>query len=339
MAGHQFSRARPGAHRVALTGTPVENRLAELWSIMQFLNPGVLGSAEDFRARYAIPVERLGETEPAARLRAVIRPYVLRRLKTDPQIIDDLPEKIEIRQDCYLTPEQASLYRAVVEEMMTRIEASTGIERRGNVLAAMTRLKQVCNHPAQVLHDRSAIGRRSGKVSRVEEILTEIVAAGDRALCFTQFTAFAELMVPHFAARLGCEVFYLHGGTARSRRDEIVEAFQTGAGPAVFVLSLKAGGTGLNLTRANHVIHLDRWWNPAVENQASDRAFRIGQTRTVQVHKFVCVGTLEERIDALVERKKALAELVVSDGEGWLTELSTAALRDVFALSEEAIGE
>jgi SNF2 family DNA or RNA helicase len=326
-------------HRVALTGTPMENRLAELWSIMDFLNPGLLGSSERFRTRYAIPIERHGQTEPAERLRAVTRPYILRRVKTDPAIIDDLPEKIEIKQYCQLTTEQASLYQAVVADMMDKIENTEGIERRGNVLAAMTKLKQVCNHPAQLLHDRSPVGRRSGKVIRLEEILEEILAEGDRVLCFTQFTGFAELLVPHLAASFGRDVAYLHGGTPKKRRDEMVARFQSGDGPSIFLLSLKAGGTGLNLTAANHVVHLDRWWNPAVENQATDRAFRIGQRRTVQVRKFICTGTLEEKIDEMIEEKKALADLVVTDGEGWLTELSTRDLREVFALSEGAVGE
>jgi superfamily II DNA or RNA helicase len=328
-----------GGHRVALTGTPVENRLAELWSIMDFLNPGMLGSSQQFRARYSIPVERHGQAEPAERLRVVTRPYVLRRLKTDPAVITDLPDKIEVKQYCRLTTEQASLYQSVVDDMMDKIEGSDGIERRGNVLAAMAKLKQVCDHPAVLLHDRSAIGTRSGKVTRLEELLEEILAEGDKVLCFTQFTEFAEMLLPHLAARFGTDVAYLHGGTPKARRDELVTRFQSDGGPPVFLLSLKAGGTGLNLTAANHVIHLDRWWNPAVEDQATDRAFRIGQTRNVQVRKFVCSGTLEEKIDEMIEQKKALASLVVSDGEGWLTELSTGELRRVFELSQEAVGE
>jgi len=332
-------RRLAAGHRIALTGTPMENRLAELWSIMDFLNPGILGSAELFRTRYAIPVERHGQTQPAERLRTVTRPYLLRRLKTDPAIIQDLPEKIEIKQYCRLTTEQASLYQSVVNDMMEKIESSTGIERRGNVLAAMAKLKQVCNHPAQLLHDRSRVAGRSGKVIRLEEILEEILAEGHRALCFTQFTEFAEMLLPHLAARFGQDVAYLHGGTPKKRRDEVVAGFQSGDGPPIFLLSLKAGGTGLNLTAANHVLHLDRWWNPAVENQATDRAFRIGQKRNVQVHKFICTGTLEEKIDEMIEEKKALADLVVADGEGWLTELSTRDLRNVLALSEEAVGE
>jgi superfamily II DNA or RNA helicase len=326
-------------HRVALTGTPVENRLSELWSIMDVLNPGLLGTADGFRARYAIPVERHGNAEAAALLRKVTRPYLLRRVKTDPTIIDDLPDKIEVTQHYQLTREQASLYRTVVDDMLEKIEDSEGIQRRGNVLSAMTKLKQVCNHPAQLLHDGSPVGRRSGKIIRLEEILGEILDEGDRVLCFTQFTEFGHLLVPHLSARFDTDVAFLHGGTPKKRRDEMVTRFQEGDGPPIMLLSLKAGGTGLTLTAANHVIHLDRWWNPAVENQATDRAFRIGQRRNVQVRKFVCPGTVEERIDELITKKKALSSMVVGDGEGWLTELSTESLRELFALGGEALQE
>ncbi len=323
-------------HRVALTGTPVENRLSELWSVMDVLNPGLLGTAERFRARYAVPVERHGNVEAAELLRRVTRPYLLRRVKTDPTIIDDLPEKIEINQHYKLTAEQASLYRTVVDDMMEKIEDSRGIARRGNVLAAMAKLKQVCNHPAQLLHDGSPVGRRSGKVIRLEEILGEILDSGDRVLCFTQFTEFGHLLVPHLSARFDTDVAFLHGGTTKKRRDEMVARFQAREGPAVLLLSLKAGGTGLTLTAANHVVHLDRWWNPAVENQATDRAFRIGQRRNVQVRKFLCPGTVEERVDAMITKKKALSGMVVGEGENWLTELSTDTLREVFALDPGA---
>jgi SNF2 family DNA or RNA helicase len=351
-------RRIPADHRIALTGTPVENRLAELWSVMDFVNPGLLGSAQGFRTRYSIPVERYGQTEPAETLRAITRPYLLRRLKTDPTIIDDLPDKIEMKQYCALTVEQASLYQAVVDDMMTRIEGSDGIARRGNVLAAMAKLKQVCNHPAQFLHDGSTLGHRSGKVARLLEILEAIHSAGEKVLCFTQYTEFAAMLQPLLTDTFGSEVLYLHGGTPKRRRDEMVARFQGGdvqvndtaaAGlmsrppnpldPAIFLLSLKAGGTGLNLTAANHVIHLDRWWNPAVENQATDRAFRIGQKRSVQVHKLICTGTLEERIDVMIEKKQALADSVVGDGETWLTEFSTDQLRELFTLTAQADDE
>jgi hypothetical protein len=326
-------------HRVALTGTPVENKLADLRSLMDFLNPGMLGSRELFRERFARPIEWHGDMVAAERLRTITRPYILRRLKTDRSIISDLPEKIEMREPCYLTPEQATLYQAVLVEMLDRIENSDGIARRGLVLAAMTKLKQICNHPAQFLHTGPHSPARSGKLTRLVEIVGEILAEGDKALLFTQFTEIGGIVLDTLSARFGREVLFLHGQVPKKRRDQMVEAFQSDDGPQLFLLSLKAGGTGLNLTAANHVIHIDRWWNPAVENQATDRAFRIGQKRGVQVRKFVCTGTMEERIDQLIDEKKALADLVVGDGEGWLTELSTADLRDLFALSKEAVSD
>ncbi|MFC7613835.1 DEAD/DEAH box helicase [Actinokineospora soli] len=333
------ARAVPARHRIALTGTPVENRLAELWSIMDFANPGLLGSVHKFRARFAVPIERYGDEDAATRLRRVTGPFVLRRVKTDPSIISDLPEKVEMKQLCNLTAEQASLYQAVVDDMMGKVEESEGVQRKGLVLSTITRLKQVCNHPAQFLGDGSRIAGRSGKLARLEETLEEVLADGDRALVFTQFAAFGGMLVPHLAARFDTEVLFLHGGTPKARRDAMVERFQSGDGPSIFLLSLKAGGTGLTLTAANHVIHLDRWWNPAVEDQATDRAFRIGQRRDVQVRKLMCIGTLEEKIDAMIERKKALARLAVGAGEDWLTELTTDELREVVTLSAEAVGE
>jgi SNF2 family DNA or RNA helicase/intein/homing endonuclease len=333
-------RSLPAGSRVALTGTPVENRLAELWSIMEFASPGLLGPAEKFRTEFAIPVERHGDEEVSDRLRRLTGPFILRRVKTDKTIISDLPDKQEMKVWCNLTPEQASLYQATVTDMLARIEeAAEGIERRGLVLATMAKLKQVCNHPAHLLGDSSRLPGRSGKLARLEEICDEVVAAGERALCFTQYAEFGRMLQPHLAARLGCPVLFLHGGTQQKKRDTMVEEFQHLNEPAVFLLSLKAGGTGLNLTAANHVIHVDRWWNPAVEDQATDRAFRIGQRKDVQVRKFVCVGTLEERIDAMIEEKKALAERIVGTGEGWLTELSVADLRTVLALSPEAVSQ
>ena len=325
--------------RIALTGTPVENRLAELWSIMEVLNPGLLGSANAFRQRFAVPIERYGDDEAAGRLRRATAPFILRRLKSDRAIIADLPEKLEMTVYCSLTREQATLYQAVVDEMLERIASSEGIERRGLILATMLRLKQVCNHPAQMLADGSALPGRSGKLQRVEEILEEVLAEGDRALVFTQFAAFGALLRTHLRDRFGREVLYLHGGTRKADRDAMVARFQGDGGPPILILSLKAGGTGLNLTAANHVIHVDRWWNPAVEDQATDRAYRIGQRRNVQVRKLVCAGTLEERIAALLESKRALAERVVGTGETWLTELSTAELRDLVALSTDAVAE
>ena len=336
----QAVRAIPAPARVALTGTPVENRLTELWSIMEFTSPGLLGPAEKFRRRFAIPIERNADADATEQLKRVTGPFILRRLKTDRTVIADLPDKLEMKVWCNLTPEQASLYQATVDDMMARIEAAEpGIERRGLVLATMAKLKQVCNHPAHLLGDGSRLAGRSGKLARLEEICDEIVEAGDRALCFTQYAEFGRMLEPYLAARLGCEVHFLHGGTPKKRRDEMVGEFQDGTGPAVFLLSLKAGGTGLNLTAASHVIHVDRWWNPAVEDQATDRAFRIGQRRDVQVRKFVCVGTVEERIDQMIEEKKALAEAIVGTGESWLTELSVQDLRKVIELLPEAVSQ
>ncbi|MEJ2207826.1 MAG: DEAD/DEAH box helicase [Anaerolineae bacterium] len=333
----QAVRRLPADNRIALTGTPVENRLSELWSIMQFLNPGYLGSQTRFRKDLALPIERYGDLEATERLRGLVSPFVLRRVKTDPTIIHDLPDKLEMKVYCNLTSEQATLYEAVVQESLERIGSSEeGIERRGVVLGALTRLKQVCNHPAQFLGDGSALAGRSGKLERLGEMLEEALSVGDRALIFTQYAQMGHMLRAYLQGTFGVEVLFLHGGTPQKQRDRMVARFQAGGqGPPLFILSLKAGGTGLNLTAANHVFHYDRWWNPAVEDQATDRAFRIGQTRDVQVHKFLCAGTLEERIDELIESKKALAESVVSAGEGWLTELTTDELRDLMVLRTE----
>jgi SNF2 family DNA or RNA helicase len=254
-------------------------------------------------------------------------------------VIEDLPEKMEMKVFCNLTPEQASLYKSVVEDTTRALDASTGIQRKGIILAALTKLKQVCNHPAQFLGDGSALPGRSGKLSRLTEMVEELLAEGDRALIFSQFADMGRSLSKHLSATFGQEALFLHGGVPAHKRDQMVERFQNGgdSGPRMFVLSLKAGGTGLNLTAANHVFHFDRWWNPAVENQATDRAFRIGQRRNVQVHKFVCVGTLEERIDEMIERKKAIADNVVGAGEAWLTELSTAEIKELFSLRQEAL--
>jgi len=242
-----------------------------------------------------------------------------------------------MRVDCNLSSEQATLYQAVVDEMIERAEDLDGIERAGVVLAALMKLKQVCNHPAHVLKDRSQLHGRSGKLTRLEEILDEALAQGDSALIFTQFAEFGRQLRGYLQERLGREVLFLHGGTTRNARDEMVTRFQSQGGPSVFVLSLKAGGTGLNLTAANHVIHFDRWWNPAVEDQATDRAFRIGQRKNVQVRKMMCVGTLEERIDRLLADKRDLADRIVGTGEAWLTELDTGQLRELVALSTDAV--
>ncbi|MFG1922964.1 SNF2-related protein [Cryptosporangium sp. NPDC048952] len=332
-------RALPASSRIALTGTPVENHLGDLWSLFDFTNPGLLGSATGFRTAFAVPIEREGSASAAEALKRATGPFILRRVKTDTSIIDDLPDKQEMVVWCNLTAEQATLYQATVDDMLDRIGGSDGMERRGLVLATMAKLKQICNHPAHLLGDRSALAGRSGKLARLEEILGEAVAEGDKALCFTQFAEFGRMLEPYLAARLTAPVSFLHGGVPKKARDALVEKFQRTDGPGVLLLSLKAGGSGLNLTAANHVIHYDRWWNPAVEDQATDRAFRIGQRKNVQVRKFTCVGTLEERIDAMIAEKRALAERIVGTGEGWLTELSVGELRSLVALSADAVSE
>ncbi len=342
-AGTKQARAARSLHadyRVALTGTPVENNVGDLWSIMEFLNPGFLGSQAAYRERYFMPIQTQSDPEAAERLKRVTGPFILRRLKTDKSVIADLPEKMENKVFCTLTKEQASLYRAITAEAEAALAGVEGIERRGLVLATLMKLKQVCNHPAQLLGDNSSIPGRSGKLARLTEMVDEVLGVGDRALVFTQFSEMGHLLVRHLQETFGQEVLFLHGGVSKPKRDLMVAQFQAGAdAPPLFILSLKAGGTGLNLTAANHVFHFDRWWNPAVENQATDRAFRIGQTRNVQVHKFLCAGTLEERIDEMIERKKGVAASVVGTGEGWLTELSTTELKALFKLREGAVAE
>ncbi len=333
------ARTLPADYRIALTGTPIENNVGDLWSIMEFLNPGLLGTQSDFRKRFFVPIQLYQNEHAAERLKRISGPFVLRRLKTDKTVINDLPEKLEMKVFCTLTKEQASLYAAVVKDVELALESAEGIQRKGLVLATLSKLKQVCNHPAQFLKDNSAIAGRSGKLARLTEMLEEVMAAGDRALVFSQFTEMGELLRSHLEYTFGREVLFLHGGVSKKRRDAMVERFSAADGPAIFLLSLKAGGTGLNLTGANHVFHFDRWWNPAVENQATDRAFRIGQTRNVQIHKFVCAGTLEDHIDAMIERKKAVAGAVVGAGEAWLTELSNVELKKLFALSRDAVEE
>jgi len=346
----QAIRSLDTPRRIALTGTPIENRLSELWSIIDFINPGLLGTIHDFRSRFALPIERYRDQIRAKRLRSIVQPFILRRLKTDPNVIADLPEKVESKEYCYLTPEQASLYESTVKQMLSAAEAAEGIHRRGLILAGLVKLKQICNHPEQYLKDRgedadgtgivwgAAAPARSGKCVRLIQMLDEVIASGGQALVFTQFRQMGNLLAQMLRRELDREVLLLHGGTTLKDREAMIAAFQKGDGSnPVFILSLKAGGVGLNLTAANHVFHFDRWWNPAVESQATDRAFRLGQTRTVQVHKFVVAGTLEERIDQMIEQKSELADKVIGSGESWLTELSLSQLRDVLMLRPDAV--
>ena len=335
----QAVRQLDSQFRIVLTGTPVENRLSELWSILDFLNPGYLGAQNFFQRRFGTPIERYGDTASLKMLRGLVQPFILRRLKTDRSIIQDLPEKQEMAVFCALSAEQAGLYQKLVEDSLANIDEADGVKRRGLILALLTKLKQVCNHPAQFLKQKTlGVRNRSGKLQRLDEMLEEVIAEGDRALIFTQFAEWGKLLKPHLEKHLRQETLFLYGGSSQKDREEMVDRFQLDPnGPKLFILSLKAGGVGLNLTRANHVFHFDRWWNPAVENQATDRVFRIGQTRNVQVHKFVCTGTLEDRIHELIESKKALSEQVVGSGEQWLTELDTDQLRDLLFLDRSAV--
>jgi SNF2-related domain/SNF2 Helicase protein/Helicase conserved C-terminal domain len=335
------ARSLTALWRIALTGTPVENHVGDLWSLFEFLNPGLLGGAAEFKREFFVPIQARQDGAAEVRLRHLTGPFILRRLKTDKGIAPDLPDKMEMNVFCNLTREQATLYAAVVKEATDDIGAAKEeIERRGRVLAALSRLKQVCNHPAQFLADHSPLPGRSGKLARLTEMLEEVLEVGERALVFTQFAVMGGMLRKHLQETFGREVLFLHGGVPRGQRDRMVQRFQEDEdAPPIFVLSLKAGGTGLNLQRASHVFHFDRWWNPAVEDQATDRAFRIGQTRRVQVHKLVCAGTLEERIDEMIAKKRGLAARIVGEGEGWLTELSLDQLRFVMALRPEAVAE
>ncbi|RLC01555.1 MAG: ATP-dependent helicase [Deltaproteobacteria bacterium] len=333
-------RALCSDYRFALTGTPVENHVGDLWALMDFLNPGLLGAQAAFKRNFHRPIQVYGNENAADRLKTLTGPFILRRLKTDKAIISDLPDKLEMKEYCTLTKEQASLYKAVVDDMQKQIEETEGIKRRGLVLATLMKLKQVCNHPAQFAADNSSVKGRSGKLQRLEEMLTETVELKERTLVFTQFAEMGKMLKNYFQDYFGREVFLIHGGVSKKKRDEMVDRFQNSASaPPLFILSLKAGGTGLTLTRANHVVHFDRWWNPAVENQATDRAFRIGQHKNVLVHKFIVAGTLEERIDEMIENKTGIANQVVGTGEKWLGELSNNELRDLITLGAEAVGE
>ncbi|MGW7313979.1 DEAD/DEAH box helicase [Streptomyces sp. NPDC054865] len=333
-------RTIPAPARVALTGTPVENNLSELWALLDWTTPGLLGPLTAFRARHARPVEHQQEEDggneaAVARLAALVRPFLLRRKKSDPGIAPELPPKTETDHPVSLTREQASLYQAAVEEAMAVIEASEGIERRGMIMKLLASLKQICNHPAQYLKEEPPrIPHRSGKLALLDELLDTILAEGGSVLVFTQYVTMGRIIERHLAAR-GISHQFLHGGTPVPRREELVDRFQSGEVP-VFLLSLKAAGTGLNLTRAGHVVHFDRWWNPAVEEQATDRAYRIGQTQPVQVHRIIAEGTVEDRIAELLEAKRALADAVLGSGESALTELTDRELADLVSLRRPA---
>ncbi|MFC5653537.1 DEAD/DEAH box helicase [Paenibacillus solisilvae] len=331
-------------HRVALTGTPMENRLTELWSLYDFTNPGYLGSLSEFRKAVVLPIERERNETLIGELQRWVKPFMLRRVKKDPAIQLSLPEKNEMRTYLSLTVEQGALYENIVSDLLGNLESAGGLQRRGMILSALTRLKQVCNHPSLLLKEEADAVQsawdpdRSNKVLRVLEMVEEIAAEGERCLIFTQYVEMGMTLKRLIEERIGIPTPYLYGGVPKAARDAMIEGFQDEKQPGcAFVLSLKAGGTGLNLTAANHVIHFDRWWNPAVENQATDRAFRIGQTRNVQVHKYVTLGTLEERIDDMINRKQLMNDQVVGQSENWITEMSTDELRELFTLRKQRL--
>jgi hypothetical protein len=332
-AAAKAMRRVPAEARLALTGTPVENRLTELWALLDWTTPGLLGGVDAFRRNVAIPIERDRDEETTQRFSRMVAPFLLRRRKDDPEVAPDLPPKTETDHPVALTAEQAGLYRAVVEEILESIERAEGMARRGLVLKLLTALKQVCNHPAHYLRQPGPLAGRSGKLDAFGDLVTAIADAGDSTLVFTQYVAMGELLGARLG-ELGLASEFLHGSLGLTARSDMVDRFQDGEFP-VFVISLKAGGTGLNLTQATHVVHYDRWWNPAVENQASDRAWRIGQDRPVQIHRLISEGTLEERIAAVLEEKSALAEAVVGSGEAWLTELSDADLVELVQLGRD----
>ncbi|MFB9274056.1 DEAD/DEAH box helicase [Cohnella cellulosilytica] len=351
-------RSLPARHRIALTGTPIENRLSELWSLYDFINPGYLGSSREFGSRFAAAIERERDEQSTAELQKLIKPFMLRRKKKDPAIQLDLPDKNEMKTYVHLTAEQGALYEQTVNELMEKMQKLEGIERKGAILAALTRLKQLCDHPLLLTKeaapetakeeaplDVEALAGRSSKLERLLAMVKELREEGDRCLIFTQYVDMGNMLKRILGQELQEPVFYLNGSTPKAARDRMIEQFQSTAEPGeeeerpgVFVLSLKAGGVGLNLTAANHVFHFDRWWNPAVENQATDRAYRMGQTRDVQVHKFIALGTLEEKIDEMLESKQQLSDNVVSSSEGWITELSTEELKDLFTLRRDLVG-
>ena len=315
--------------------------MSELWSILDSVNPGILGGLERFRKDFASPIERGSDpgaaADAAARLRRITGPFILRRTKADKRLLPDLPDKIEQVAYAKLTKEQATLYQQVVDQLLADAEQAKGMRRRGLVLAALMRLKQICNHPAHALKDDSRLAGRSGKLTRFDELVTDLLDQGERALVFTQFREMGELLVRHVDEQFSFAAPFLHGGVTRTRRDSMVDEFQDGTGPPLLLVSLKAGGTGLNLTAASQVIHYDRWWNPAVEDQATDRAWRLGQTQTVNVHKLVCEGTVEEKVSQVIDDKRKLAEQVVGTGEGeaWISEMTTDELRDLVVLEAE----
>jgi SNF2 family DNA or RNA helicase len=326
-------------HRLALTGTPVENRLLDLWSIFNFLNPNYLGKEAQFKKSFETPIQKNNDQIQAGVLKKLVEPFILRRVKTDQSIIKDLPDKIEQKLYTNLTKEQATLYEVVVRDVEKQLNEVEGIQRKGLILSTLLKLKQICNHPRQFLQDGSDFTtERSHKLSRLSEMMEEVISEGESILIFTQFTEIGDALEKYIRQKLHYNTYYIHGGTNRDKRERMITEFQDPeTEPSVFVLSLKAGGVGITLTKANHVFHFDRWWNPAVEDQATDRAFRIGQKKNVFVHKFITIGSLEERIDQMIEDKKKLAGAIVGADESWLTELDNDKFKQLIALNKSAI--
>jgi SNF2 family DNA or RNA helicase len=318
---------------IAMSGTPVENRLTELWSIFDFINRGYLGVMPKFQRQYAVPIEKYRYREKIEKLRRATAPFLLRRVKTDKSIISDLPDKRVFDEYCYLTKEQTALYQQVVDMVMKDIAGSEGIERRGLIFKLITSLKQICNHPVHYSKKGRPLKWLSGKAEKTIELIEKIISMKEKSLIFTQYKEMGELLVEMIKDELKIDALFFHGGLQRAKRDEMVEDFQTDDSVRVMIVSLKAGGTGLNLTAATNVIHYDLWWNPAVEAQATDRTYRIGQTRNVIVRRLITIGTFEEKIDEMIKSKKELADLTVATGEQWITELSDGELKEIFSLS------
>lgn len=335
----QALRGLKADHRIALTGTPLENRLEELWSIMDFLNPGYLGSLRGFRQQFIKPVEKNNDRQKIELIRRFVQPFLLRREKSDRTVIRDLPDKIEKKEYCHLTQEQASLYQSVVDELMVKMRTAIGIERKGLILAALTRLKQLCDHPQLVLKNKAVL-THSGKLVHFFGLLDSLLAHERSTLVFTQYVKMGRILESFIKEKFPeSPVFFMHGGLSSVKREELIGNFRKTEGKAVFILSLKTGGVGLNLTEASDVIHYDRWWNPAVENQATDRAHRIGQKKNVHVHKLISIGTLEERIDEMIEQKRALTEQVIGQGEGWVTEMDDEEILDLIRLRKRVVSK
>jgi SNF2 family DNA or RNA helicase len=317
-----------------MTGTPIENRLAELWSLYDFLMSGYLGGKNRFVETFAKPIEKYGDTTATKRLQSLINPFLIRRIKTDKDIIKDLPEKFTYDEYVYLKPSQIALYKEVVEHVEEELEKmeADGIQRKGLILKMLTSLKQICNHPVNYTKKGTPLPDDSGKTEKLLDLLQNILDNNEKVVLFTQYKEMGDILTKILTDNIKIEPLFFHGGLNRKKRDEMINDFQTKHRYPIMILSLKAGGTGLNLTAANHVIHYDLWWNPAVESQATDRTFRIGQTKDVIVHRFITLETFEEKINEMLEKKKELSENIIKTGESWITELSNQEIKNLFKL-------